>query len=208
MICQPEFIYFDLGRVLLDFDNARICPQVADAAGVPLQAVKKFINNNDFQHELETGRMSFAQVFQRFQEATGTAATAEHVELAANNIFSLRGSMIPLIAALRAAQLPIGIISNTSASHWRFVTDGRYRILPGYFDCWSLSFEVGTMKPDPAIFAAATRQAATAPEKIFFTDDRIENVEGARQFGFDAVHYQSALQISDELHRRGVRFNF
>ena len=39
-------------------------------------------------------------------------------------------------------------------------------------------------------------------------DDRPENVEGALRAGFDAVHFQNARQLADELRARGVHWNF
>jgi FMN phosphatase YigB (HAD superfamily) len=41
-----------------------------------------------------------------------------------------------------------------------------------------------------------------APEEIFFTDDRLENVEAARQAGFDAVQFVSVAELREQLRVR------
>jgi putative hydrolase of the HAD superfamily len=60
------------------------------------------------------------------------------------------------------------------------------------------------MKPDPRIFRLAIEKAGVAPEKIFFADDRIENVEGARLAGIEAIQFKSEKQLRQELNDRGI----
>ena len=64
------------------------------------------------------------------------------------------------------------------------------------------------MKPEPKIYAESARLAGVRPEEIFFTDDRADNVAGAREAGWDAVLFESAGQLSGELRRRGVMTNY
>ena len=42
-----------------------------------------------------------------------------------------------------------------------------------------------------------------APEEVFFTDDRLDNVEGARKVGFDAVQFVGVEALREELRARG-----
>jgi FMN phosphatase YigB (HAD superfamily) len=67
-----------------------------------------------------------------------------------------------------------------------------------------LSYEVGSMKPDRAIYEAAIRRAGVAAHEVFFTDDRLENVEGALAAGIDAVQFVNADQLIADLQARGV----
>ena len=46
------------------------------------------------------------------------------------DIFTLNGSLLPLIAQLEDSQIPLGLLSNISAPHWRLLIDGRFAILP------------------------------------------------------------------------------
>ena len=62
-----------------------------------------------------------------------------------------------------------------------------------------MSYELEAMKPDIAFYQGAARLAQTPPEGIFFVDDRPENVAGAQAAGWDAVVYESASQLSEEL---------
>jgi FMN phosphatase YigB (HAD superfamily) len=99
------------------------------------------------------------------------------------------------------------VLSNTNESHWQYCCR-TFGILPDAFDLTVLSFEVHSMKPDSGIYMAAAERAGVEPSRIFFVDDRIENVEAARQLGFDAVQYTSAVALGQALRARGVECNY
>ena len=63
------------------------------------------------------------------------------------------------------------------------------------------------MKPDRRIFEHAVAAARCLPEECFFTDDIAEYVAAAREFGIDAVQFQSLEQIQSELRSRGVSWD-
>ncbi|MGE0755973.1 MAG: HAD-IA family hydrolase, partial [Pirellulaceae bacterium] len=109
---------------------------------------------------------------------------------------------------LRRAGHRLGILSNTNEIHWRFVSQGRYTIIRDAFPVTALSYELRSMKPEPAIYQAAADLAGVAPGDIFYTDDRPENVAGALAAGFDAVQYESPVQLAADIRRRGVRWNY
>ena len=52
------------------------------------------------------------------------------------------------------------------------------------------------------------KRRAYRPGEIFFVDDRPENVEGARQFGFDAIQYTAADALASALRDRGIQLNY
>ena len=107
-----------------------------------------------------------------------------------------------------AAGQRLGLISNTCELHWKFVSDGRYALFPSAFEHVVLSYELRQMKPKSEIYLTAARLAGVEPREIFFTDDLPENVAGAQAAGFDAVLFNGAPALVDELHRRRVRFDY
>ncbi|REJ70142.1 MAG: HAD family phosphatase [Planctomycetota bacterium] len=199
----PEFIYFDLGNVLLTFSRERQYAQLAEVAGVAPDVVREALEGR-VHDAAESGTMSTAEVYEQFCTATGTRPDAAALQRAGNDIFHVNVPMLPLLSQLRRSGRRMGVLSNTSESHWKFITDGRYRILPNYFEIAILSYEVGAMKPDAKIYAAAAEAVGVPPEKIFFMDDREENVVGAREFGLDAVLYTDTPALVAELTARGV----
>lgn len=67
------------------------------------------------------------------------------------------------------------------------------------FDVLIISAEVGLVKPDPRIYQLTLDQLGVEAEQAVFIDDFVENVEGARQIGMKAIHFQSPEQVIDNL---------
>ncbi|MGW0808042.1 HAD family hydrolase [Nonomuraea sp. NPDC002799] len=53
------------------------------------------------------------------------------------------------------------------------------------------SARVGVAKPDRRIYEIAAERAGAAPERCLFVDDRLQNVEAARELGMTGVHYRT-----------------
>jgi HAD superfamily hydrolase (TIGR01509 family) len=84
------------------------------------------------------------------------------------------------------ARVPVGCLSNTNDLHWQ----GHFTRWP-IFDDFSfrfLSFELGLVKPDRALFDEVAQRLPTARERVLFLDDNLLNVEGATAAGFRAAH--------------------
>jgi HAD superfamily hydrolase (TIGR01549 family) len=127
--------------------------------------------------------------------------------VAGADIFTLNHSIVPVVAQLQAAGHRLGVLSNTCEGHWEHCLR-RFRLVREGFSVFALSYEIGTCKPDAAIFRAAAEMAGCAPQEIFYTDDIAGHIDGARSVGFDAVQYTSTPELAAELHKRGVRFNY
>lgn len=206
----PEFFYFDLGKVLLDFDHARMLRQMAEAAGVPVEVVRLALMPSgdpaagDPQYLLEAGHLSEDEYYAGLCDRLGGEPVRADIDLAASDIFSPMDDSLRLLERLRAAGRRLGLLSNTNPIHWRYFTDGRYPWLNESFEVLLGSFQVGAMKPDPAVYAAAVDRSGTPAERVFFVDDKPENVEGALACGLDAVLFRGAADLERELAARGA----
>jgi len=202
----PRFLYFDLGNVLFHFDHSLICRQVAKVAELPVGDVEAFFAA-EHPIDLEMGRTTPKDVYDVFCQAFSISPGMEKVLYAASDIFSINTPIIPLISRLAMSNQRMGILSNTNAPHWEFLVAQDYAILPDLFEATILSYEVRSMKPDSKIFEVAAERAAVPSAEIFFTDDRVENVEAAVAAGWQAVLFQGAHPLEEELRKRGVEFN-
>ncbi len=201
----PEFIFLDVGNVLVSFDHARGLRQIAEASGVELSVVEAFFADRDLQQRLEDGAVSWPAAHAEFCRHTGAAVPLDRFSVAAGDIFSLRAEMLPVLAALRRLRMPVGLLSNSCEPHWQFICASGYAFLPAGFPITVLSHEVAAAKPTPAIYARAAEAAGVPPNKIFFCDDIETHVTAARAAGWDAEIFSSASQLIDDLSRRGLR---
>ena len=76
------------------------------------------------------------------------------------------------------------------------------------FEVAALSYKIKSMKPDAKIYEAAAELAKVKPSELFFTDDLLENVEAAREAGWQAVQFTSVSQLASDLREMGLAFNY
>jgi FMN phosphatase YigB (HAD superfamily) len=201
----PDFVFLDLGQVIVSFDRDRAIAQAIATSGGDPAAVAEMLLDLDWHDALERGAVDWAGFHAEFCRRTGTAPESATLAHAVSDMFSLKTDMISLIARLIRSSCGLGILSNTCGPHWDHLTQvAGYGVLKNGFDTIVLSHEVGCRKPEPEIFATAARMAGAAPERIFFTDDIEEHVVAARAAGWDAEVFTSAIGLAEALTRRGL----
>lgn len=197
-------LIFDLGRVIVPFDFRRGYEAMSRRCGLPPEEVRARLAADGLVRAFESGRMGAADFHRRAQELLETEVPIEEFREIWFSIF------LPdtLISGDFLEKLHVNyrlvLLSNTNPLHFEMIR-ARYPLL-GHFDAFTLSYEVGAMKPEPAIYAAAVEAARCAPQDCFFTDDIPEYVEAARRFGIDAVVFEGQPALERELAARGVRW--
>jgi len=189
-----------LGRVIVPFDFRRGYARIAALTGIPAADIPGLIRPTGLVDRLETGQIEPRDFVQRISMVLGLRCSYEHFCEIWSSIF-LPETLVPesLLSAI-AARYRLVLLSNTNVIHFEMIRE-KYPLLR-HFHALVLSYEVGEMKPSPAIFQKAVEAAGCLPEECFFTDDIPEYIEGARRFGIDAVKFESAAQIEAELRKR------
>lgn len=203
-MAPPRFIYFDLGNVLVYFDHRRAARQMAEVAATSEQLVWKVVFESELHMEYERGAITTQQFYEAFCDRTATRPDCDALLLAASDIFELNESIVPLLMELRDGGHRMGILSNTNEAHWKFIADGRFPMIQEFFERYALSYEMRAAKPDLAAYTRAAEIADVAPEEIFFTDDRLDNVAGALAAGFDVVQFFEVDTLRADLRLRQV----
>ena len=201
-----RFIYFDLGNVIVHFSHARSRDQMAQLAGIEPEIVERVVFQDGLQNRYESGEINSEQFAAEFNRLTSARTCTDQLVAAASDIFWLNRPLLPVLAALRWASFPIGILSNTCPAHWQDVLT-KSVVLPDYFCQTVLSYEKKCMKPGAQIYRQAIAATGLAPEQIFFTDDRPENVRAAADCGIDAYQFESVPDLIGQLVARGIPLN-
>ena len=192
---RPQFVYFDLGNVLLYFDHELAIRKMAKVAGIAARQMRSVVLEGSLQNEYETGLISGVQFVSRISDSIGKELDAADILQAAADMFVPNPHIIPVLEEIRNQGIPMGLLSNTCEAHWNWIGELAYPQVHGWFAPTILSFEVKSMKPDPHIYSEAQRQSGQKASGIFFTDDRIENVEAARKAGWTAEVFINADRL-------------
>jgi putative hydrolase of the HAD superfamily len=195
-------VIFDLGRVIVPFDFRRGYARLEPLCGIPAADIPARLRGNDLVRRFESGQIEPNDFVREFSKTLGFQITLDEFREIWMSIF-LPETLIPeemLEEIGRTHRLVL--LSNTNYLHFQGIL-ANYPLLR-HFNGFVLSYEVGAMKPAPAIYEKAIEAAGCAANECFFTDDIEEFVEGAKRMGIDAVQFESAAQIREELRRRGV----
>lgn len=197
-----EVIYFDLGKVIIDFDHSRAAHELLKVTPLSLGDAIAVLSDGELVSEYETGRVTsqehYRKVCRRLQ-----------IEVSMEEFRELWGSMFlpePLLSEsfLRAlkAHYRLILLSNTNELHFEFVT--RHYPILNVIEERLLSYQVGCMKPEARIFELAIEKAGVAPEDILFTDDRSENIEAAGRARIQVLQFKSESELKRDMLRLGM----
>jgi 2-haloacid dehalogenase len=110
--------------------------------------------------------------------------------------------VLPLVAQLADAGVPLYAITNFSAEFWP-----PFRATAPVFDHFIDIIVSGAerlVKPDPAIYALALERFGLAPGTALFVDDRADNVAAAAANGFIGHHFDGAEGLAAQLRTLGL----
>jgi putative hydrolase of the HAD superfamily len=100
-------------------------------------------------------------------------------------------------------QVPLYAFTNTNPDH-ELVWSQRFAPILANFKEIFVSSTIRLRKPDAAAYDQVVKAIGVPAERIVFFDDVMENVEGARARGLQAVHVRSAADVVDALATLGL----
>jgi HAD superfamily hydrolase (TIGR01509 family) len=193
---------FDMGNVLVFFSHVLMCEQIARVCGSSIDNVRSVLFDSKWQHAIESGEISEAEFHRRLEQHLGRQIDAAALLQAACDIFTPNQEIIPVLKSLKQQGQRLVLLSNTCLSHLEFVR--RQSNILQDFDALVLSYEVGSMKPAPAIYQAAIAKAGCDASDCFYTDDIEENIIAGRAQGLQAEIYTTVSDLRSQLQVRGI----
>ena len=197
-----EFVYFDLGNVLLSFDPLRACANLASRLSISDAQARVAVYESGLQDRFEHGEVSGEQFADDIRQRLGlTDVEMPTMELldAISDMFTPVDTMRGVLRKVHEHGYRVGLLSNTCHAHWDWIERQKYEVIDFPFDVTILSYVVGSMKPDQAIYRAAEDAAGLQGDQILFLDDKQENIDAALQRGWHAVRCFGGQQAIEAL---------
>ncbi len=199
-----QAVFFDFGGVIarLDRDEMR---RLEARYSLPKGALLKALYGIPEWKEVEVGRLPeedwLRAVGRKLDELAGRPIPGIREEWA----LVWRGldqDVVQLAEALKRSYR-VGLISNSTLRLEKDLLEGNG--ISHLFEVVVNSARVGLAKPNPRIYLLAAERVRAPPSACVHIDDLLDNVEGARQAGFGAVHYRGDFALLlDELRGLGV----
>lgn len=200
-------LVFDFGNVLAHFDYLCACGRIGEPMGLTGAEVLSRLRSSGFVEllqEYESGKIQGGRVHESVCSILGS--TLEFGEFANiwNDIFTLNEPVAELLPGLAGAGYRLILGSNTNEMHATYYRQ-RFSQALSPFVGFVLSYEIGCQKPSAEFYHACIAQADAAASECVFIDDMLENVEGARAVGMNAVCFRERTTLVAELSELGVR---
>ncbi len=194
----------DLGKVLLNFDNwiffrkmTRFCPLTEKEIRAAVHKSPEFVALFD------SGKITPREFYLRVTAKLGARISYDEFFAAYADVFSRHPPAFQVLSKLRGRYRLI-LLSNTDVVRFAFIKSNFPEIL--IFDGYVLSFEVGSMKPEPGIYRAALESAAVPASEAVFIDDMEANVRAAETLGLRGIVYTPETDLEKELRLLGLSF--
>jgi len=197
-------LFFDLGNVLVNLDSATFAQKMKSLTGLGSEQLRSLFAGR-LVLDYECGRLNDDEFLSRFCDRAGVVITRNDFTDAWTCMFRETSLVSDDLLEKLARNYQLWAISNTNRMHFEFIRE-RYHFLE-HFRGWSLSYEVGAAKPDPAIYSHALANSGIAVSEALLIDDQQINVESARSLGFDAIQFLDRVQLMEELRARNIITN-
>ena len=197
----PAAVLFDIGNVLVHWSPER----VYDAAIGPEARARLFAEvdldgmNRAVDRGAPLGPSVAALAARHPDRADQIALWAERWD----DMFApVIDRSVRLLMALKSRGVPVFALSNFGRETFRRA-EAKHPFL-GVFDRRFLSADLGTLKPEPQIYAAVEAATGLAPETLLFTDDRADNIAAAAARGWRVHHFTDPEGWADRLVAEGL----
>lgn len=169
-------------------------PDAAEAAGA--------IEDEPDWHLLEKGQIEVATYFARLAERA-PAILGTEIDMESYGRFwrstapGVHWMVVHKIRELKDRGLRLGLLTNNVkefGDHWRTMFP-----LEELFEEVVDSSHVGMRKPERGIYELTCARMGIEPGEAVFVDDNLDNVEAARAYGMEAVHFENPWDALAEI---------
>jgi FMN phosphatase YigB (HAD superfamily) len=195
---KVKALLFDLGNVIINVSFAKVIETWGNHAGVTPETLKARFVLDTFYEGHECGETTGKDYFDSLKQSLGINLSYAQFEEGWNAIFVGEVSGIREVLVKAKRHFPLYGFSNTNRTHWDYFKTENNELL-SYFQKFFTSFELAQRKPDKAAFEAVSSAIAVKPEEILFFDDLLENANGARAAGLQAVHVRSIADTKNAI---------
>lgn len=196
-VCMINYIIFDIGNVLLDFN--------------PLDYLKKLFPNekNILQlHEQIFGSEEWLKLDR------GIITQHEAIEILSNKnplqkdkihkcmeawveILTPNEEVIQILKELHLRKYKLLLLSNFHDYAYAHIID-KYNFFK-LFNGGMISYKEKLLKPEEEIYLSLIDKYNINPQEAIFIDDTLVNIQGAQRLGFNTIQFKNAQQLQKEL---------
>ena len=191
-------LIWDLEGVLMLTDDDNLPLTVAKKLNAPYEKVRE-IFFSDTNNKVDLGEITQDHFNEYVLDTLQIPRDKKYLlEEVINEEFYIDEELLKKIAGMRR-EYKTGLLSNFS-NDLRPKIENEWAIASA-FDEIIISCEVGMIKPDPAIFNLMLDRLGVKADESVFIDDRIKNIDGAKELGLHTIFFTDKEHALGELAR-------
>lgn len=192
-------VIFDFGMVLTGVPDAKARAELLRISGLDNERFEKFYWAD--RHAYDEGKLTGLGFWQKLARDAGLnlpGPTIEELNLWDARMWTtVDPAMLAWHEKLKQNGVLTAILSNMGDSVLENV-EREFAWLSS-FDALVWSYQLGVAKPEPAIYEHTLKQLGTAAGEALFIDDKLVNVEAARELGMQALVYTTMAALRHDL---------
>ncbi len=202
---KPEIkaVIFDLGGVVIDWNNDIIYSYIAERFGFEFEEVKKKVKA--LGPSLCKGLIDEREFWTRIFDSYNMPLPDDWKDLWLKKLREkarLDKGVAAIIQTLKKNGYRLAMITNTEPSHDEWSEEiGWYNP----FEVVVVSYKEKMRKPEREIYDLALQRIGLKGSECIFIDNKQEHVDGAKAAGINAILFKNAEQLKEELKGYGVR---
>lgn len=190
-------VFLDFGGVLYEINHAATIIELAKYSTNP-----KFIKEvnprsaEKYIFDYESGRIELPEFRDAIRENFQLFCTDEQFDFAWNKILVAKFPWAYQAVAKIKEKYKVYLLSNTNAVHFaKFQPECEdvFSIMDGLL----LSYKLGSVKPEKAIYESALKCVGLTAEECIFADDMQQNLDMAQQLGINTKLISSDFTVLD-----------
>jgi FMN phosphatase YigB (HAD superfamily) len=196
-------LLFDLGGVVINVDFDQALQIWARYSRLSIEVLRSHFSMDAEYQRHERGEINEAEYFKHLRNLLQLEANDSEIAMGWNSIFT--GEISETVDSIQSvsSRLPCFAFTNSNPTHQVAWTSAYPRVVSSFHQVY-VSSELGLRKPEHAAFDAIAEATGISLAAMLFFDDTLENVQGARAAGLEAVHVKTPSDVKHALLQIGA----
>jgi glucose-1-phosphatase len=195
---SADALLFDLGRVVIDIDFDQAFSRWAAHARCDQKLIGERFRHDAAYKRHERGEVDSQEYFANLRASLGIDISDAQLLDGWNSIHVGEMPGVYELLAKAAESFPLYAFTNSNREHELYWSKQFSGILTHFKEIY-VSSTIGLRKPEAEAYDYVVRAIGVSADRIVFFDDILENIEGARARGLQAVHVKSSADVANAL---------